>query len=95
MELCTGPDLATFLQKDGPLDEKRARMLIRQILSGMRYLTSQERVVHCDLKPRNILFHNGELKISDFGISQTSHDLVSEKRDVWSLGVIYFEMLYG
>ena len=70
-------------------------MLIRQILSGMRYLTSQERVVHCDLKPRNILFHNGELKISDFGISQTSHDLVSEKRDVWSLGVIYFEMLYG
>ena len=29
MELCTGPDLDTFLKKEGPLDEKRARLLIR------------------------------------------------------------------
>ena len=44
-------------------------MIISQILSGLKYLNeSKQRIIHFDLKPQNIIFHNGEVKITDFGL---------------------------
>lgn len=35
----------------------------------MKYLSeSKQKIIHYDLKPQNILFHNGEVKITDFGL---------------------------
>ena len=42
-----------------------------QVFAGLKYLNEQKnKVIHFDLKPGNILFHNGEVKISDFGLSK-------------------------
>ena len=79
--------------------------------------------MHYDLKPANILFHNGVVKIVDFGICKTmeseetkidmtspgigtyyymppecfrrDNPIVSSKADIWSIGVIFFELLFG
>ena len=79
-------------------------------------------VLHRDMKPANILLHNGKPKIADFGFAKlvdfsltdyTQHmvsvvgtplymspQLLEKKKytsksDIWSIGIIYFEMLFG
>lgn len=98
-------------------------MIIKQVINAIKYLHQlPEKVIHYDLKPQNILFHKGKIKITDFGlckmakqdiieltsqgvgtywylppecfvVDQKAH--ISPKVDIWSIGVIYFELLYG
>lgn len=86
------------------------------------------KVIHYDLKPANVLFNRGAVKITDFGLSKelvtdeshmalTSHGAgtywylppeclpgsgsydinirISPKVDVWSVGVLFYQLLYG
>ena len=56
-------------------------------MCGLKYLSEQEtKVIHYDLKPSNIIFHNGDVKISDFGLCkamQSEHSNI----DLTSMGV--------
>lgn len=47
-------------------------------MSGLKYLTDQkQKIIHYDLKPQNIIFHNGEVKITDFGLCK----IIEENQD--------------
>eukprot|EP00744_Colponema_vietnamica_P031769 GILI01050810.1.p1 GENE.GILI01050810.1~~GILI01050810.1.p1 ORF type:complete len:232 (+),score=29.62 GILI01050810.1:71-697(+) len=126
LEFVTGTDLDVYLKKNKVLSEKEAKMIIAQVFSGLKYLNEQKlKIIHYDLKPGNILFSNGEVKLTDFGLSKIMDEsadgleltsqgagtywylppecfemgrgppIISSKVDVWSAGVIFYQMLFG
>jgi tousled-like kinase len=87
LELCSGPDLYFYLKQNKQIPEKEAKLIISQILSGLKYLNdSDKKIIHYDLKPQNIIFHNGEVKITDFGLCKIVEE-GSEKVELTSQGV--------
>jgi serine/threonine protein kinase len=67
--LIRGGDLAKRLQQ-GPLPEKEALRLFRQVLSAVAY-AHQKGVVHRDIKPANLLLDEvGNILVADFSLAK-------------------------
>ncbi|KAE9462442.1 hypothetical protein C3L33_05623, partial [Rhododendron williamsianum] len=99
-------------------DEREARKHFQLLIDAVDYCHSRG-VYHRDLKPENLLLdRNGNLKVSDFGLSvlrkpgdllstacgspsYVAPELITNKGyegaavDIWSCGVILFELLAG
>lgn len=77
LEYCPGGNLAEFIKQKGKLNEFMVQHFAQQLVQGLQVLHS-ENIVHCDLKPANILLsippvgscRNVKLKIADFGFSR-------------------------
>ena len=80
----------------------------QQMASGMKF-AHNNRIMHGNLRPSNILFdNNGQIKLADFGLEEhyskvhnkenwyrLSAEKISPKLDIFSIGVIYYQMLVG
>lgn len=66
--------LSDELAKRGILPPTESVNILMQIAEGLR---EAETVVHRDLKPGNVLFHDGRWKIADFGIARFVEDATS------------------
>ncbi|OMO54749.1 hypothetical protein CCACVL1_27627 [Corchorus capsularis] len=75
MELASGGELFNKVLRRGRLPEKLARSYFTQLVSALNFC-HQNGVAHRDLKPQNLLLdQNGNLKVSDFGLSALPEQL--------------------
>ena len=69
LELMNGGDLFTKLDPSGNgIDESIAAKYMKQLAEGVGHLHSVG-IVHCDIKPENVLLHNNVIKICDLGLA--------------------------
>lgn len=73
-ELVEGMDLLDVINASvhGHLEEKQARSVFAQLLSGVAYI-HQNGLVHRDLKSENVMLEGDTLKIIDFGLARSMH----------------------
>ena len=71
MEYANGGELFDYIVAKSKLDDIEACKFFQQIISGVEYIHKLG-VVHRDLKPENLLLDsNNNIKIVDFGLSNT------------------------
>ncbi|TNE45039.1 MAG: hypothetical protein EP343_27600 [Deltaproteobacteria bacterium] len=118
MEFVPGDTLATLMtsQTQGTSLAEPIRLLswLRNIAEGLAW-AHRHNIVHCDLKPANVMVVGDSAKVMDFGISseatswnrskagspyymapeQLRGGQVSPSTDMYSLGILAFQLLTG
>jgi 5'-AMP-activated protein kinase catalytic alpha subunit len=71
MEYASGGELFDYIVQHQRIKELESCLFFQQIISGVEYI-SKLNIVHRDLKPENLLLdHKKQIKIVDFGLSNT------------------------
>lgn len=69
-EYVDGQTLETRLDIDGRLPFSVAKAIFKCVCEGLKYAHSQD-IIHCDLKPGNIMIlEGGKAKVMDFGVAK-------------------------
>ena len=86
MDFCNGGSLADVIKKKKSLPESEALSILKQIATAFISLHSiinptthkEYLIMHRDMKPANLLFHDSKLKIVDFGFAKLINSVVKD-----------------
>ena len=69
MSFVAGEDLRKKVEAEGPIDDEHISWILQRTLEALSYLHFQG-IVHCDVKPENIILHLKEhnAELVDFGL---------------------------
>lgn len=88
LEFCNQGSLDKILfDMDAALSTETQITIAHSIAKGLNHL-HKNNIIHRDLAARNILMHNGEAKISDFGLSRALKDDAQVGKTSTNLGPI-------
>ena len=82
------------LEADGPLPPDEVLRIGQELLSGLRVVHDRG-LVHCDVKPANVMLGAGPAKLIDFGIASAPHDGTDDDMSIGSLRYMSPEQLRG
>lgn len=98
MDYCEGGTLRSLMEGAARLTLAQGCKLVLDILAGLAH-AHERRIVHCDIKPENILLNiqaqGWTARISDFGIARLSQELGPELGNTGSPAYMAPERFYG
>lgn len=90
MENIKGLNLKEYINQGGPLTLAEGLEIIEQICEALAVAHSNN-LVHCDIKPHNILFTKGNgIKVTDFGIARAMSSAVTLTNTQSVMGSAYY-----
>ncbi|HEY9861500.1 MAG TPA: serine/threonine-protein kinase, partial [Candidatus Obscuribacterales bacterium] len=98
MDYCEGGTLRNLMEGSACITLAQGLKLVLDILAGLAH-AHQRSIVHCDVKPENILLNTQSsgwtARISDFGIARLSQELGPEAGNTGSPAYMAPERFYG
>lgn len=82
MEYCSEGSLEDLITSKKYLSPAVTLTYFYQIIHALHYLHAKK-IFHRDIKPKNILLHNGEVKLVDFGLSK----IIADQNQLATLGL--------
>ena len=86
--------LSDLLAERGQLPADDVLRIGQELLAGLRVVHDRG-LVHCDVKPSNVMIGSGPAKLIDFGIATAPHDGVEGDTSIGSLRFMSPEQLRG
>ena len=82
------------IAREGPLPADEVIRIGRELLGGLR-VVHEHGLVHCDVKPANVMLGPGPAKLIDFGIATPPHHGTDGDTSIGSLRFMSPEQLHG
>jgi eukaryotic-like serine/threonine-protein kinase len=86
--------LRDVIAERGRLPRDEVVRIGRELLAGLR-IVHERGLVHCDVKPANVMLGPGPAKLIDFGIATAPHDGAGGETSLGSLRYMSPEQLHG
>ncbi len=82
MENIDGETMKDVLEREGVIPVDQALNIIQQIAEALNYAWIEQKLIHCDIKPDNIMLTStGRAKLADLGLARVTGDMSDSDED--------------